>query len=152
MKTMRRLSLAAGLGLLVAASAAVQGAEPEDIIKYRQEVMKSNGAHMAAAAAIIRAKVDFKGDLAYHAAAIRAINKDVAALFPKDSDFGDTEALDAVWKKNAEFRKRAQVAAEKSEAFAKAVAAGDSKNYWARFNDLNDACKACHKDFRKKQQ
>ena len=34
-------------------------AEPEDIIKYRQTVMKANGAHMAAAGAIINGKVDF---------------------------------------------------------------------------------------------
>ncbi len=152
MKQMRRRSLAAALGLLAAALVPVHAAEPEDIIKYRQAVMKANAGHMAASAAIINGKVDFKSDLAYHAKAIEAINKDVAALFPKDSDFGDTEALDAVWKKNAEFRKSAQNAARKAEAFARAVAAGDGKNYGARFRELNDACKACHKDFRKEEK
>src|SRR4030065_2742046 len=89
-------------------------AEPEDIIKYRQSVMKANGAHMAAAGAIINGKVDFKGQLGDHATALQAINKDINSLFPKDSDFGETKALDAVWQKNADFQKRAKTAAQQA--------------------------------------
>jgi cytochrome c556 len=127
-------------------------AESEDIIKYRQNVMKSNGAHMAAAAAIINGKVDYKGQLGDHARALQAINKDINSLFPKDSDFGETKALDAVWEKNADFQKLAKTAAQKADALAKTVAAGDSKNYAARFKELSDSCKACHKDFRKEEK
>lgn len=127
-------------------------AEPEDIIKYRQSVMKANGAHMAAAGAIINGKVDFKGQLGDHAKALQAINKDINSLFPKDSDFGETKALDAVWKNNADFQKRAKESAQKADALAKTVAAGDSKNYGARFKELSDTCKACHKDYRKEEK
>jgi len=127
-------------------------AEPEDIIKYRQSVMKANGAHMAAAGAIINGKVDFKGQLGDHAKALQAINKDINSLFPKDSDFGETKALDAVWKNNADFQKRAKDSAQKANALAKTVAAGDSKNYGARFKELSDTCKACHKDYRKEEK
>ena len=131
---------------------AVFAAEPEDIIKYRQSVMKANGAHMAAANAIITGKVDFKGQLGDHARALQAINKDIHSLFPKDSDFGDTKALDAVWKNSADFQKRARGSAHKADALARAVAAGDSKNYAARFKELSDSCKACHKDYRKEEK
>src|SRR4030065_461588 len=127
-------------------------AESEDIIKYRQNVMKSNGAHMAAAAAIINGKVDYKGQLGDHVRALQAINKDINSLFPKDSDFGETKALDAVCEKNADFQKRAKTAAQKADALAKTVTAGDSKNYAARFKELSDSCKACHKDFRKEEK
>ena len=127
-------------------------AEPEDIIKYRQNVMKSQGAHMAAAAAIIQGKVDFKNQLGDHVKALQATSKDVASLFPKDSDFGDTKALDAVWTNNAEFQKRSKDVREKSGALAKAVAANDAKNYGARFKELSESCKACHKDFRKEEK
>jgi cytochrome c556 len=140
--------VAASLFVLSAANAA----EPEDIIKYRKNVMKANGAHMAAAGAIIQGKVDYKAKLTEHARAIEAINKDVTGLFPKDSDFGDTAALDAVWSKRAEFEKRAKDAAQKSAAFAKAVASGDAKAYGAKFKELSDSCKACHKDFRKEEK
>jgi cytochrome c556 len=127
-------------------------AESEDIIKYRKNVMKANGAHMAATAAIITGKVDYMGQLGDHARALQAINKDINSLFPKDSDFGDTKALDAVWQKNADFQKSAKIAAQKADALAKTVAAGDSKSYAARFKELSDSCKACHKDFRKEEK
>ena len=131
---------------------AVFAAEPEDIIKYRQNVMKANGAHMAATAAIVQGKVDFKNQLGDHVKALQAINKDIAALFPKDSDFGETKALDAVWKNNADFQKHAKDTAQKADALAKTVAAGDSKNYGARFKELSETCKSCHKDFRKEEK
>lgn len=139
------------VALTLAAGIAV-AAEPEDIIKYRSAVMKSNGAHMAAAGAIITGKVDFKNQLADHAKALAAINKDIAVLFPKDTDYGDTKALDAVWEKNAEFKKRAKDAAQKADAFARAVAANDARNIGARFKELSDSCKSCHKDFRKEEK
>ncbi len=127
-------------------------AEPEDNIKYRQNVMKANGAHMAAAGAIISGKVDFKNQLGDHTKALQTINKDVNSLFPKDSDFGETKALDAVWKNSADFQKRAKDAAQKANALARTVAAGDSKNYAARFKELSESCKACHKDYRKEEK
>ena len=141
--------------LLVSASLVASfafAAESEDIIKYRQNVMKANGAHMAAAAAIINGKVDFKGQLGDHTKALQTINKDITSLFPKDSDFGDTKALDAVWKNGADFQKSAKIAAQKADALAKTVAAGDSKSYAARFKELSDSCKSCHKDYRKEEK
>jgi len=127
-------------------------AEPEDIIKYRQNVMKSQGAHLAAVAAIIQGKVDYKNQLGDHVKALQATTKDIPSLFPKDSDFGETKALDAVWQKNADFQKLAKDTQQKTGALAKAVAANDSKNYGARFKDVADSCKACHKDYRKEEK
>jgi len=127
-------------------------AEPEDIIKYRQNVMKSQGAHLAATAAIIQGKVDYKNQLGDHVKALQATTRDIPGLFPKGSDFGETKALDAVWQKNADFQKLAKDTQQKTGALVKAVAANDSKNYGARFKDVADSCKACHKDFRKEEK
>src|SRR3970282_1753269 len=103
-------------------------AEPEDIIKYRQNVMKSQGAHLAAVAAIIQGKVDYKNQLGDHVKALQATTKDIPGLFPKDSDFGETKALDAVWQKNADFQKLAKDSQQKACVLSKAVVANDSKN------------------------
>jgi len=127
-------------------------AEPEDIIKYRKAVMKATAGHMGAVNGIVSGKVDYKADLADHGKALAALMKNVAGLFPKDSDFGDTDALDAVWSKNAEFKKRADNVKTKSAAFAKVAATGDKAKAGAAFKELNDACKACHKDFRKEKK
>jgi cytochrome c556 len=147
-----RRILAATVGLLLGAGVAAHAAEPEDIIKYRENVMKSLGAHLGAAGAIVQGKVDYKDQLGDHVKALEAGTKDIPGLFPKDSDFGDTEATDAVWKNNAEFVKRAKAAQEKAQALAKAVAAGDSANYGPRLKELQESCKSCHKDFRKEKK
>lgn len=143
--------LTLGILALLGATAHAES-DPEDIIKYRQNVMKANGAYAAAASAIIQGKVGYKKDLADHAKALAAINRDVAALFPKGSDFGDTKALDGVWSKRTDFEKRAKDAQAKSAAFAKTVAAGDTKNYGPKLKELADSCKACHKDYRKEEK
>ncbi len=152
MKTTRTHTLLASLLLSLGVVAAAQAAEPEDVIKYRKSVMKATGAHMGAVNAILSSKVDYKNDLADHAKAIAGLTKNVAGLFPKDSDFGDTDALDAVWKKTTDFNSRAKDAKDKSEAFVKAVATNDQAKMKTAFGQLNDACKACHKDFRKEQK
>lgn len=132
--------------------AAVRAADSENIIKYRRAMMEANGGHLSAAAAIIRGKVDYRDQLIDHVRALAAINKDIAALFPKDSDSGETNALDAVWKKNDEFRKRARVAHDTSEALKRTVEARDTRNYEPRLKELIEACKSCHEDFRKEEK
>lgn len=144
--TMLALLLCGGI------AAAHAESEPEDLIKYRQNVMKSSGANAAAATAIVQGKVEFKDRLRDHAQALVTSTKNIPALFPKGSDFGETEALDAVWKKPDDFAKRAKESHAKAVAFEKAVAANDTKSYAAKLKDLGDSCKACHKDYRKEQQ
>lgn len=149
---MKRLITSILLLVATMAVSAAPEADPEDIIKYRKNVMKATGAHMSAADAIVKGKVPYKAQLADHARAIEEATKDIVALFPKDSDFGDTRARDAVWTKQDKFKKHAKDAAKNAHAFTKAVASGDAKAYGAKLKELSDACKECHKDFRKEEK
>lgn len=142
--------LATSSVLAMLAPLALSAAEPEDIIKYRQNVMKAIGGHTAAAGAIVQGKVDYKSSLTEHARALQALTRDIPALFPKDSDFGDTKAKDEVWSKRADFDKAAKDTAAKIGAFAKATQGGNAQAIAASFKDVGESCKACHKDFRKK--
>lgn len=126
--------------------------DPEEIIKYRQNVMKANGAHMAAISAILQGKVQYKGHLLEHAKAVQIINSTVHDLFPDGSDFGDTAALDAVWKNKPEFNKRAKDTKQKSDALLKAVQKGDVKAQQQQFKALSESCRSCHKDFRREEK
>lgn len=138
--------------LLLAVPVLAAESDPEDVIKYRKNVMKANGAHMAAMAAILQNKVRYRTHMASHARAVQAGTDDILGLFPKGSDFGDTEALDAVWQKRPEFDERAKDTRAKAKALVKAIASNDPKIYEPRFRELSDSCKACHKDFRKEQK
>ena len=141
-----------GLLLTMLAPLALSAAEPEDIIKYRKNVMKAVGGHTSAAGAIVQGKVDYKAHLSEHTRALQALTKDIPGLFPKDSDFGDTNAKDGVWSKRAEFEKAASNVKTKVEAFAKAVQGGKQDAIVASFKDMGEGCKACHKDFRKEEK
>jgi cytochrome c556 len=141
-----------GFVLVLLAPMALQAAEPEDIIKYRQNMMKAVGGHTSAAGAIVQGKVDYKHQLAEHARALQALTRDIPALFPKDSDFGETKAKDDVWSNRAEFEKRATDTKAKVEAFAKATQGGNQQAVEASFKAVGESCKSCHKDFRKKEE
>jgi cytochrome c556 len=146
----RRL-LAMGSMLIMLAPLTLHAAEPEDIIKYRQNMMKAIGGHAGAAGAIIQGKVDYKNQLADHARALQALTGDIPALFPKDSDFGETKAKDGVWSNRAEFEKIAKDAKANVAAFAKAVQDGNQQAIAASYKEMGEGCKGCHKDFRKKE-
>lgn len=148
---MRRLG-ALGFVLVLLAPMALRAAEPEDIIKYRQNIMKAVGGHTAAAGSIIQGKVNYKHQLADHARALQALISDIPGLFPEGSDFGDTKAKDEAWSKRAEFEKRAQDSKTKVDIFAKALQGGNQQSIGASFKEVGESCKACHKDFRKKEE
>ncbi len=135
------------LAVLSLVAIAAHAADPDEMIKYRKNVMNANGGLMGASNAILQGKVDFKGQLHGYAKALEEATKNLPALFPKGTQSGDTDALPEVWNKRAEFERHAQDTQTKAAAYAKAVASG--KDVQARFKDLSDACKSCHKDYRK---
>lgn len=147
----RRRALAMGSMLVMLVPFALRAAEPEDIIKYRQNMMKAIGGHTGAAGAIVQGKVDYKNQLADHARALQALTSDIPALFPKDSDFGNTKAKDDVWSNRAGFEKAASDTKTRVAAFAKAVQSGNQPAIAASYKEMGEGCKGCHKDFRKKE-
>jgi len=126
--------------------------EAEDVIKYRKNVMKSVGGHMTAIDLILKGKVSYSADLSEHAQALANILGKVDKLFPEGSDFGETRAKDTIWSKAADFQKVSKQAGASAAAFLEAVKSGNKADYAAKFSDLGDSCKACHKDFRTKKE
>lgn len=154
--TRQRLPRTSGFVFLVltlALALPLSASDPQDIIKYRQNVMKTNGANMAASAAILQGRVpEYKARLVDHAQTLATFTKNIPALFPKDSDFGDTDALETVWTRRAEFERRAKDTEQKATAFLQAVRAGNDQVIATRFRELSDSCRECHKDFRREKQ
>jgi cytochrome c556 len=138
---------AAVLGLLAAGAATA--AEPEDLIKYRQGVMKSLGGHMSATALIVRGKVPYGARLEAHARGLAALSEDLAALFPEGSDFGETGAKAEVWSKREGFEKASADAARAAQALVTAAGGKDSGAIARAFDGVGKTCKGCHDDYRK---
>ena len=126
-------------------------AEPEDLIKYRQNTMKAIGGHMGAIAAIVQGKVDMN-HLKPHADALAATSMTVKDIFPEDSAVGETNAKTEIWDKPDEFQQAVTKLEQAAAAFATAADSGDSAQIGAAMKDLGGACKNCHDNFRQKKQ
>jgi cytochrome c556 len=147
---MRALTAIIGLALIMAGSA--DAAEPQDEIDYRQSIMTAVKGHNAAAQDIIRGKVAFSDYLPAHADAIVALFAELDHIFPEGSDFGETAALPAIWEKPEEFAKAVDKAQQAAQRFADAAASGDPFDIEETHRQLGDACKGCHREFRKKKE
>lgn len=126
--------------------------ESEDIIKYRRAVMKAIGGHMSATSLIVRGKISNKAQLRDHADGLKKLSADIPALFPEDSDFGETRAKAEVWDKPEAFKKAADEAITSIDKFLAAVDSGKQDAIAASFKGVGDGCKGCHKDFRQKDE
>lgn len=141
---------AAVLGFALAASA--QQADPAETIKYRQNVMKGNGAHSAAIAAVVQGKVAYSGQIAYHAAALAGAAKAIPDLFPAGSDKGaQTAAKAEVWQKGADFKAAAATLEAAANKVLVAANANNMDGVKAAWGDVGKACGGCHETFRVKQ-
>ena len=138
------VALALGMGMLHPAHA-----DEEVIIDYRKGVMKAIGGNMASMAAVVVDGADYRANLIHHARFIAEFMQDVPGLFPEGSDFGETDALPAVWEQRTEFEKRAAATREAAGLLLRAVETNDEAMA-LRFRELGESCRACHEDFRRR--
>ncbi len=152
---------ALALTAVLAASPLIAQINVDGVIKYRQNVMKALAGHVGAADRLVRGQVPLMDQLELHARAAREIAHTLPTLFPAESippeaEFNgatvSTDALQAIADKPQAFKQAAQDAIEATDAFLKVVQAGDKKALPAAFKRVGEACKACHKDFRKDQE
>ncbi len=146
----QRFALFFGTVLLATWGGVYAESDPDNIIKYRRNVMKALGGHMGATAQIVRGKVAYGDHLAFHAESIEAISRRVGEMFPEDSDFGETKAKEAIWEKPDEFEEAVEKAEMAAAAYLAAAGGSDQAAIGTAFRSLSDACKGCHKKFREK--
>lgn len=142
------------LALLMIATAAAAAAadDPSSLVKYRQSVMKSMGAHMTAMALVVKKQVTSRAQLAAHAEAVRAVSDGLAAFFPAgtDPDRVTTAALPAIWQRWSEFAAAAQKLQRESVKLAAVAKWADARAFAAQFERVGAACSECHEQFRRR--
>lgn len=151
MRSVVAVVCAATLGGSALAAEEIAMDKIEPAIKYRQNVMQAMGGLVGASAGRLRDGFTHGPDMSAIANALQALSKDVAALFPEGTDFGETEAKPEVWSKPQEFQQAADDLEKKVEAFAAAAKTGDRAESLKAFKAMGDACKSCHEDFRKEK-
>lgn len=125
-------------------------AESAGIIKYRQNVMKSTGAHMGAIAAILKNGLPLSAHIVDHARSINQNSKMTLLMFPKGSDLGKTKAKPAIWENWSNYEKATQAFVSESTKFVEVAGSGDLKAITKQFRKTGKTCAGCHKHFRER--
>ncbi|MDH3593526.1 MAG: cytochrome c [Rhodospirillales bacterium] len=153
---MRRVlcALTAGLALGLAGQA-LAADSPENLVKYRQSVMKAIGGHTGAIAAVVKGEVSFGAHVANHARGIKDMSLIVPDIFPANSgpmDYADTGALPEIWEEPAKFKLAVSAFQSAAAKFADIAEAGDRQAIADGLGALGKTCGGCHKPFRKKKE
>jgi cytochrome c556 len=135
--------------------------EPANVIKYRQNFMKANGAHISMISAIVKGEVSMTDELVPNAQALAAMGKMVSAnleqLFADGTGKGaaagvETAALPVIWENWGEFEQAAQRFEDESAKFAEVAAGGDMTAVAQALGQLGQqGCGGCHETFREKR-
>ena len=141
-------------GVLLAASAALAHEGATGIVKQRMEAMKDIAASMKVVGTMVKGETAFDRDAVGEAArTIKGHAEAMPAQFPDGSTQHPSEALPAIWRDWDAFTAIAARLAEHAGALADEAAAAESIDALkARFGEVAQTCKACHQDFRVKQQ
>ena len=137
------------LGLTAPALAADQ---PENVIKYRQGVMKAIGAHIGGIAGVMKGEVSFKDHIAAHARGLHEMSKLVGGdLFPEGTGndaFANTRALPKIWAEWDDFEAAVKKMEDESAKLIEVAQGGDMGAIGAQLGNLGKSCGGCHKPYR----
>lgn len=147
---MKKLVIAACAGAVAFVGVAFDAfaAEKNPSIVHRQSTYKVAGGHMGSLKAILF--LGGSGDTKYHAEGILAAFQHMGNAYPEGSDKGETRAKPEIWSNMADFKEKGKAAYGATLGLVEATKTGDKDAQIAAFGKLGGACKACHKEYRKK--
>lgn len=126
--------------------------EPENVIKYRQNVMRAITGHIAAIAGVVKGEVTYGQHIATHARALHATSMMILDIFPEGSGVGETRAKPEIWRDWAKFEAAAKALQSASGELARVAEGGDMAAIGAQLGEVGKACGGCHKPFRKEKE
>jgi cytochrome c556 len=130
----------------VGATVAIAQSNP---VEQRKALMKANGGQERIAIDMVQAKRPFDLEDAKKALATFAeAGEKAPALFPDDSQAGDTAALPAVWENKADFAARFAKLASVSKAAIDATK--DLDSFKVQLTEVRQNCIGCHRTYRKR--
>jgi len=143
-------TMAVALSLL-ASPLLAEEADPEQIIKYRQNFMSAIKEHNSNIKSIVNGDVPFSDQLGLHIDTLQKMFDKVGTLFPEGSDFGETSAKDAVWEQPEKFQQAVKEAQQAIAELKAVTVSGDLEAAAEAHKQFSKAaCGGCHRPFRKK--
>ncbi len=144
-------SLGAALLVGLAGNAAIAAQDDENLIKYRQSVMKGVGGHTGAIYQIVKNNNPNKSHLQAHARALHDLMGMVTAAFQQKTSGGKTRAKPEIWSDASGFESATRDAEAAAGAFSAAASSGNEAKIAEKLDVLLDTCKGCHREYRQKK-
>ena len=141
--------------LILAATAFYADAQQvklENQIKYRKAAYTLMNLNFASLEAMAEGKKPFNKDEAARNAEFVALLATVPKNYFGEGTDKDTRAKPEIWTHRADFDSKMEKMVGEAGKVPAAVKSGDMAVFTKQIHDLGQACKACHDDYRAKQQ
>jgi len=139
------------VGVMSLSSPVAATDDPENVIKYRKQVMVANASHITSIFSTLKGETSYGGHIAAHARAISDGAVMMPDIFPQGSGDGDTAALPLIWEDWPMFEAAAIALKTAADDLANAAGTGDMAAIGAAAVAVGKACGGCHEPFRKKK-
>jgi cytochrome c556 len=147
------LGAVAATTLALSLPAQAQFQKPEDAVAYRRGALNVMGNHFARIGAMVNNKVPFDANaVQVNAELVQTMSRLPYVAFGEGTNnVGNTNALPEVWSQPDKFKAAAEKMQDAVAKLNTVAKTGNQDQIKAAFGDAGQACKACHDDFRKKQ-
>jgi cytochrome c556 len=146
-------SAIAALALLAAAAPALsQNVKPENQIKFRRAAYTIMNLNFSSLDAMVENKKPFNKDEAIRNADIVSLLSSIPKSYFGEGTDKDTRAKPEIWKNRADFDSKMDKMISEAGKLPAVARSGDAAALKKQVNDVGEACKACHDEYRVKQQ
>lgn len=124
--------------------------DADDVIKYRQNMMKTISMHYKSLKLLSAGRITQPEQWLPQAQGLNNMAKMVPTAFPEESDFGDTDAKEAIWENKPDFNEKADALIKFSGKLVSLIENGEQKQVPELMREISQSCKDCHKKYREK--
>lgn len=146
MKKILKIMLISTIGSFIFLSAAAQ--DNSALLKYRQDLMKSNGMTMGIIGSILKNKLPFAKQIETHALVVKGNMLLMEEAWSKKVTTGKTDSKPEVWEMWTKFKAEAENSASAADSLAKAAMTGKASDIFPKLKAVGQTCGSCHNLFR----
>ncbi len=148
--------IAGAVGAIILGAPIALAAGPDDAraaFDHRVDAMKQMGhALYVTIGKVVRGKAELGPDTAAAAETIVTLSATIPTLFPPGSNVGDSRVKPEIFAAGPRVQELAAGVREAAGDLVAAAKSGDLAALAAAYKAQDDACEACHRDFRKPEQ
>jgi cytochrome c556 len=126
--------------------------EDQGFVDYRQNLMRSVGANMAAISDVLKHGLPLQSNIAGHAANLQTHSTQILAAFERRVTDGKTDAKPAIWEDRKGFEEALAAFRTQAGKLADVAGNGDMAAIGAQVREVGRACSGCHKTYRKPEE